>query len=82
MGAKPPCLWPWALRPSWLGRVDGPGWKPNWAQPIGTIVFSFYPFDLIQIISNRIQTSEICSNSKTFDKNMKSILLFEFKYNL
>jgi hypothetical protein len=43
---------------------------------------SDFPFGLSGIIQIEFRSLEICQNSNKFDKNMKSTLLFEFKYNI
>jgi hypothetical protein len=85
MGAHPPPLlsiWPWAKRPKWAETLSRPGLSAT----MGLAQFNSAPFlfrfKLIWIIPKYIQTSEICSNSNKFDKNINSILLFEFKYIL
>jgi hypothetical protein len=70
MGMKSRVLWPWA---GLNAIVDLALFNSDVCQ---------LPFDLFWIIQIKFKSSENCSNSNNFDKNMNSILLFEFKHIL
>jgi hypothetical protein len=71
----------WAASP--LRWAHGSWTKPKPARPWPKCTVPFPLYHLIYFeFPIRIQTSEFGCKSNKFDKNMKSTLLFEFKYNL
>jgi hypothetical protein len=72
----------WALRPGLAGSCCQAGLEAK----VGLAHRHSILFHLLQINSKSIpfefKASKFCSHSNEIDKNMKSILLIEFKHNI
>jgi hypothetical protein len=77
-----PCFWPRAERLNGPETLAMPTGETQQAEPSATVPPWHFLFGLIQIFQIMFKHFEKCSNSNKFNKNINSILLFEFKHIL